>query len=221
MHFAQFDTTAPGLIGGSLPWRQTQTCATAPLALALAGLTVAAVLVLLPLGLMLAHLAASPDAVRLLLDHPAATFQTSLGLSVATALVGLPFYRTAQLLGRRREVAIEAGEVRVVEHGLRGSAAWSAPLTGYLGVAHHIRTTQAGPRHEIVLVHPDRRRHIVVAAAERISKGEVERVANLLALAEVSPRLLYELPRFTPLARLRRSLARLARRARVTPVEVG
>lgn len=205
MRFAHFDTITPGIIDAPLPWHQTQEMSTTPRALALAGLVVTAALLLVPATLMAGHLASVPGAALLLAEHPGAALRIALGLALASAIVGWPLYSTASRLRHRREVTIDAGRIAVTEAKLASKKTWSEPLSAYLGIAHHIRTTQAGPRHELVLVHPDASRHLVVAVADRISKSDVERAAATLGVAEVPARLLYRLPALPKVLALGRS----------------
>ncbi len=200
MRLAHFDDLTPSLIDAPLPWRQSQTCSMLPRVLALAGLATVALLLLVPLAVIARHVATAPAGLAALTDHPGATFQIALGLAVSSALLGFPFYRMAQRIGVTRRVTIEAGSVTVTDQGLSGDRTWSEPLSSYIGIAHHVRTTQAGPRHELVLVHPDARRHVTVAMAGRISKAELERAAATLAMVEVPAHLLYRLPRLPSLA---------------------
>lgn len=199
MRLAHFDDISPSLIDTPLPWRQSQTCSMLPRVLALAGLAAVALLLVVPLAVIVHHVATAPAGLAALANHPAATFQIALGLAVSSALLGFPFYRMAQRIGVTRRVAIEAGSVTVTDQGLAGDHTWSEPLSSYTGIAHHVRTTQAGPRHELVLVHPDPRRHVTVAVAGRISKTELERAAATLAMVEVPAHLLYRLPRLPSL----------------------
>lgn len=205
MRSAHFDTITPGLIDAPLPWHQTQEMSTTPRALAVAGLVATAALLLVPATLMAGHLASVPGAALFLAEHPGAALRIALGLALASAIVGWPLYSTASRLRHRREVTIDGGRIAVTEAKLAGKKTWTEPLSAYLGIAHHIRTTQAGPRHELILVHPDASRHLIVATADRISKNDVERAAATLGVSEVPARLLYRLPRLPKIRSFGRS----------------
>ncbi|MFN3868080.1 MAG: hypothetical protein ACK4MF_03315 [Hyphomicrobiaceae bacterium] len=194
MRFAQFDEISPAVMDTPLPWRQRQSSATLPGAFVVAALAATVLLVAIPGALIIAHLASGDDAVRLVTDHPGSAIQIALGLALASALVGWPLYLNTRRIGRRRDVTIDARQVSVSEFSPAGKTDWSEPLSAYLGIAHHLRTTQAGPRHELILVHRDPRRHVIVACAERLTRADIERAALQLGVAEVPAAALYRLP---------------------------
>lgn len=104
-----------------------------------------------------------PDAVNLALAQPLATLQIVAGLMLLTALVLVPVRRMIARVGRGGSVEIDRGIVRMAERGLFASRTFDEPLNAYSGVVHRVRTTLSGLRHEIVLVHPDSRRDVVIA----------------------------------------------------------
>jgi hypothetical protein len=65
-------------------------------------------------------------------------------------------------------------------------------------VAHHIRASLSGARHEIVLVHADRRRSVLLHFADRVLESELAAVARRLELPVVPARWIYRTP--TPAA---------------------
>ena len=79
----------------------------------------------------------------------------------------------------------------MIEEGLFAGKIWEEPVARYTGVAHHIRTSLSGTRHELVLAHPDRARSILISAAPDISQDDVDRICTLLGRAEISSRELY------------------------------
>ena len=68
------------------------------------------------------------------------------------------------------------------------------PLASFAGVAHHVRASLSGTRHELILVHPDREKSVLLSLAAKVAQAEVDRVAALLGHKEISPGVLY---RFT------------------------
>ena len=68
------------------------------------------------------------------------------------------------------------------------AAAWSEPLAQYAGVAHRVRASLSGLRHELILVHRKPSRSILLDVSQRIAAEDAARVANLLGLAEISSR---------------------------------
>ena len=85
-----------------------------------------------------------------------------------------------------------SGETVAATNGPAGAPAWNEPLTAYRGVAHHIRTSLSGAQHEIVLVHPDASKSIVLTTADRIGQPQVDAMAALLNVCEVPARTLYQ-----------------------------
>lgn len=205
MRFSQFDELSPAIVDGPLPWHQRQSCSTFPGAFVVVALAATALALLVPTALVVARLAAGDDAARQAIDNPGSVIQIALGVAFLSAMIGWPLYLTSRRIGRRRDVVIDHAQVTVRENAPAGRSQWSEPLSAYLGVAHHLRTTQAGPRHELVLVHPDPRRHVVVASAERLTRADLERVARQLGLDEVPAAALYRLPDINgPLHAIRR-----------------
>ena len=72
-----------------------------------------------------------------------------------------------------------------------GSTAWSVPLASYSGIAHHVRASLSGLRHELILVHPDPAKNLLVAVADRIPQATLDRAKALLRLPEVPAKSLY------------------------------
>jgi hypothetical protein len=66
-------------------------------------------------------------------------------------------------------------------------AACSAPLASYSGVTHRVRASLAGSRHELILVHHEREKSILLSVAPRTSQADVERVAALLGQRQIPP----------------------------------
>ena len=97
--------------------------------------------------------------------------------------------------GTARVVDITAGSVRVTDRGPLRSTTWTEPLGAYRGVAHCVRTSLSGVRHELILVHADARRHVLLAAAPAMPQSLLTRTASLLALPEIAARDLYVDPR--------------------------
>jgi len=104
-----------------------------------------------------------PEAVNIALAQPMATLQIVAGLLLLSALVLVPVRRLIADIGRGGTIEIDGGVVRVAERGLFSSRTFTEPLEAYRGTAHRVRTTVSGIRHELVLVHPDVRRDVVIA----------------------------------------------------------
>jgi hypothetical protein len=78
-----------------------------------------------------------------------------------------------------------------VERGLIRRASFETPLASYAGVAHHIRASLSGNRHELILVHPDPARTVLVAVAPRFGESDIQRLCLLLGHREVPAKALY------------------------------
>lgn len=191
MHIAAFETVAPNLAETALPCRLEQASSRLRPLLVLALLVPVAMGVLAPLLLIAHHVAAAPEGLAMVVERPVSALQIGLGFTFLATLVGWPLSRVIARLNRSRSVVIDRLSVRVTDRGVIGESHWSEPLAAYFGIAHHIRTTHSITRHELMLVHADPRRHVLVMVADRISKAEIEAVAARLGVAEVSPRLLY------------------------------
>lgn len=60
-----------------------------------------------------------------------------------------------------------------------------------LEVAHHVRTSLSGTRHELILVHPEQEKSILLCVAPRTSQSEVDCVAALIGHKPIPPGELY------------------------------
>lgn len=151
---------------------------------------IAAIVLLTPFSLVAAHAAQDPSALLIALENPVAAVQLTLALVVALAFVTLPLI---WLLRRARAPhQFEIDDQGVTAMGPGGKAIWTEPLGAYRGVAHHVRSSLSGAQHEIVLVNTDPAKSVVLHVADRIAQSELDRIAGLLALPEISPRLLYQ-----------------------------
>jgi hypothetical protein len=83
-------------------------------------------------------------------------------LLLLATLVLIPVRRLVARAIRRAHVEIGDRLVRVSEHGYLTRRVFAEPLDAYRGIAHRIRTTLSGVQHELVLVHPDARRDVVI-----------------------------------------------------------
>jgi hypothetical protein len=104
-----------------------------------------------------------PEAVSRALAQPLTTVQIVLGVLMVSALLLVPARRLVAGIGRAGIVEIDGNVVQVAEKGLLSARKFSEPLDAYRGIAHRIRTSVSGIHHELVLVHPDARRDVVIA----------------------------------------------------------
>ncbi len=104
-----------------------------------------------------------PDAVNLALAQPMVTLQIVAGLLLVATLVLVPARRMVARAIHTGQIEIDDQQVRVRERGYLTARSFAEPLDAYRGTAHRIRTTLSGVQHEVVLVHRDARRDVVIA----------------------------------------------------------
>lgn len=185
-----------------LPFRLVQTCSHRA-ATALLVVLIPAAMAFATATLLLILTAAFAPATRAAVEqHPALALEILAAIAFTTYLLWLPMRRLLGRLAIRRTVEIDATSVRVLEGGYFRSWAWSAPLSSFTGVAHHVRASLSGTRHELILVHPIREKSVLLSVANRTAQGEVDRVVALLGHKEIPPSELYRFrapwPRMSP-----------------------
>ena len=104
-----------------------------------------------------------PEALNLALARPMATLQIVAGLLLLATLLLVPVRRLLARVSRSGLIEIDDRMVRVRENGLLAERAFTEPLAAYEGAAHRIRTTISGVQHEVILVHADSRRDVILA----------------------------------------------------------
>ncbi|MFA5902094.1 MAG: hypothetical protein WC829_23630 [Hyphomicrobium sp.] len=175
----------------TLPLRLNQACsqrsATAFLALGvpLALLALVAVVAIAREAVLM------PEARALLQQRPTLALEILAAVGFLIYLVVLPSRRLLARLTTTRTVDIANGVVTVNEGSHFRKWSWSAPLGSYCGVAHNVRASLSGSRHEIILLHPEREKSILLCVAPRTSQAEVERTATLLGHKQIASSELY------------------------------
>lgn len=134
----------------------------------------------------------------LIIARPLLAFELGLAVCFWIALFGWPLKRLAGNLNWRRDVVITHERVAVRDEKTFSQRVWTAPLRDYIGIAHHIRTSLGTTRHELILVHPDGDRSVLLMVAEHIAEADVARFTRLLGLPEVRAGELYRLRRAVP-----------------------
>jgi hypothetical protein len=148
---------------------------------------------IIPLALVAARAAETPATLSVLADKPLAAIELAFALALWTILFVVPIKGLIGQFACARSVRINAGCVAVTEHTLFGTRTWKADLLEYSGVAHHVRTSLSGTRRELILVHPVRRKSVLLHAADQISESMARDVAMLLGLKEISGNELYRI----------------------------
>ena len=146
---------------------------------------------IVPFGLVAATAAGEPGAMAVIADRPLTLLNLALGFALAVALVAYPIRTLLDRVGRHRSVVLGPARVVVTDCTLTGERTWNEPLSAFRGVAHHIRASLSAPRHEIVLVHGDPARSILLHFAPKVQQAELEDVARTLGLPIVPARAIY------------------------------
>jgi hypothetical protein len=184
-------TNVPAPSFDSLPFKAEQTSSRTAAVLILLLLIPVLCLVIVPVGLVLVFATAEVrDAIA---HHPLAAAILGAGLVMWVALFLVPAKRIIHRFGNRRRVTIARERVTVADEGLFGSRLWTAPLADFRGVAHHVRATLSGVRHELILVHPKRERSVLLHSADAIAQSTIDRAAALLRLQQIPAHELYRL----------------------------
>ncbi len=137
---------------------------------------------LIPVGLVAAN---ASEVQSALAQNPFAGLQVGIGAFIWLILFGLPLRSLLARFGSTRAIQIDADGVTVQDSRAGRTRSWTSTLADYAGLAHVVRTTNAGARHELVLVHPQRKRNIVLYAADRVSPELIQRASTLLSMPVV------------------------------------
>lgn len=192
MRLASVETVFPAGPMTELPARRLQTTSQAASVLKLAVLLPSAIALLMPFLLVAQQLSASESFRSSLVGRPVLAMNVAIGLAFWTLLFAWPLKRLAQSIAAMRTIVIDAENVVVTDSGLIREQSWQAPLAEFQGIAHNIRTSLSGVRHELVLVHPDRARSVLLAIAPRLVQAEIDALCGLLLCPEVSSKALYD-----------------------------
>jgi hypothetical protein len=147
---------------------------------------------LTPFGLIAARAAEQPGLVDTVAGKPIAAIQLATALALLSLALAHFVRRLISGVGRSATVRIDTDSATVEERRLLGTRIWTEPLASYRGIAHHVRTRLSGPRHELILVHPDRARCLLIDLAPCIAEDRVREVCAALRMPEVPARALYE-----------------------------
>lgn len=194
MRAANIETIHPNELPATLPIHLEQRASRTAALLLLTVVLPAAAALLYPFLLLSGHLLADSDLRTALAADPAALLPLLVGMAFWGVLFGWPLKRIGESVARGRSVRISQEIVQVTDHPLFGIRFWYEPLPAYRGITHHVRTTLSGVRHELILVHDQPERSILVAVAPRFSAQDVEQICTLLGRAEIPSRELYKNP---------------------------
>ena len=181
---------APGQCAG-LPLNLKQHSAMLPAcALVLvSGLSIVALM--LPVVLIAMHSLTDARLAAVVIERPVISAGLLAGLLLAVGLMLLPFRAGLLRMRQCRDVRLAHDTIMVEDHSLFGLSRWHAPISQFAGVTHHIRATLSGPRHEIILVHRDRGKDVLLNLSARSPEQGAEQFARWLGLDVIHASVLY------------------------------
>ena len=190
MRAAIFDRIEPQAPFG-LPFRSVQMCSRrSATALLLLFMPVVVVLVV-ACAFAVVQAAAAPAARAIVAQNPLLILQISAAIGFCAYLLGLPLKRLLVRIAVHRTVEIDKAMVKVTDRRNFRSYTWSAPLNSFAGITHHVRASLSGTRHELILVHPDRKKSVLIGLSDRMLQEDIDRVAALLGQPVIHPKELY------------------------------
>jgi len=148
----------------------------------------ASLAMLVPFGLVAGLAASEQGLLASLAEKPVTSVQLLMALALCAGLVAVSVRRLTARLARGARVEITPESVRVAERGMVRCRVWSAPLASYHGVAHYVRSTLSGTRHELQLLHPDAAKSLLIEIAPRIAESRIAEIAAILRLPVVPAR---------------------------------
>lgn len=190
MRVAIYDQVEPPL-PAALPVRLMQSCSQRAATTSLALVVPTAAGAVLAGASVLYDTMQAPAARAWLAQHPVLGICLLGAVGFLIYLVILPTKRVLERLTTSGTAYIDQGRVTITEVGPFRTRTWSAPLAGYRGIAHHVRASLAGVRHELILVHPERSKCVLLSVAPRTSQSEVDHAAALLGQPVIPPSELY------------------------------
>jgi hypothetical protein len=199
MLFAAIDRIAPAEPFRSLPLKLEQYSSRLPARVLLLLIATVVAVLIVPFGLVAAFAASQPETLGVIAARPMPAVQLTLGLVLGALMVALLVRRLTLRLGRGRTVTIAEGVVTVYERGPSDSR-WSASLAAFAGMAHHLRASLSGTRHEVILVHPEPAHRVLLEIGTCIEQTRIDELSRLLGLPELPARALYIAPKRADLA---------------------
>lgn len=188
MHAAAFETIEPNTPVTGLPLTLSQATSPASPLLLVALALPAAIAALAPFCLIAAHAAQN---TQIFVERPQHSLQVVMALLAWALLFGWPIARRARRISSHRQLTINHSRVTVCETSLLSKSIWCEPLNSYLGLAHHVRASLSGTRHELLLIHPNPTRSLLLRTADKISQNEIDTTAFLLGCREIAPQVFY------------------------------
>lgn len=144
-------------------------------------LTLAALIVIPQIGLAV-YAMVSTELRTALAANPIAAVELAVAFAFWSALICWPLRNILVAMATDRIIDIRSGDVMVVDRTPFSTRGWRLPLTSYNGVSVQLRTSLSSIMRDVVLVHPDPRRSVVLATAPQIGKGEILELCRILGL---------------------------------------
>ncbi len=144
------------------------------------------VMLAVPLSLLGAFASPAVSPFEHLASHPLTALKIGAGLVIWVAMFVWPLRRIVTRMGASRSIAIDGNKVTVIDKSPFGSTTWSEPVSGYMGIAHRIRASLSGNLHELVMVHADPSKSILVTVADRMPQATIDKARTLLNLPELA-----------------------------------
>ena len=175
-----------------LPLKLKQSNPTLPRLPGLVLMSVLAIAVVGPQIALAAFAIASSEVRGALEEQPGVALELALAFACWTALICLPLRNMLAAILCHRHVDIANGAIEVVDSTPFSRRSWRSPVAAFDGIAHHVRSSLSGVRHEAILIHPDRRRNVVLMVAAQIGDPQLRELGRLLGLPHLSPTRVYD-----------------------------
>jgi hypothetical protein len=179
---------------GHLPFTFEQRSSRTSALLRLALIFPALIGVFLPLGMVAAHAAEVASVAQ---SRPMAAAQLAFAGMLWMALFGLPAMSLVRRYGSHRTVHVDETFVAISETGPFLRHGRTRPLSDFSGIAHVVRTSLSGTRHDLLLVDAQRGRHVVFYSDTTIPAETIMSASANLGLPEIPARDLVRWPTFS------------------------
>jgi len=181
MKISDVDTITPAGFPNELPLTLELRGSRTSAALFLSLLIMALLAVLLPITLTLGSALAGPTSGGAFAEQPAATAKIAAGALLWCVLWSWPIGRFWKRLTLRQVITLTpAGRVQVETRGLVFSSRQDNPLNAYRGIAHNVRSSLSGTRHELILEHSAPQRSLLLHTAPLLTDVQTQQLAVLL-----------------------------------------
>jgi hypothetical protein len=117
-----------------------------------------------------------------LVEHPFLALEFAIVLAFWVGLVCWPLASLITASSSMRTVKLGHGEVKIIDETPFSTSTQRLPLSEFEGIAVNPRSRLPGSRQEAILVHPARRKSIVLMVAEHIGDPEVRELCRILGL---------------------------------------